>query len=485
MAQKLICKPKYTIETMKNKNPKIKLPHTLVIIFSIIVLMAIFTYIIPGGEYDRTEKEGRTVVVHDSFHRVENKPQGVDGILLAPYRGFLGAAEIIAFVIIVGGAFSVIQRTGAINAIIRSVAAAHSKSRLLRNLLIPILMIIFSLGGATFGMSEEVIPFILIFIPLALTLGYDSVVGTAIPFIGAGAGFAGAFINPFTIGIAQGIGELPPFSGIFYRLMCWVIITSAGIFFVMRYAAKIKRQPELSPTFDLDEEKRRESALGEDLDDHSLDKMHLNVMIVFGIAMILLVVGVLKFKWYIPEIAALFLGTALVAGIFGRLRANEIAESFVSGTKDMMSAVLIIAFARGILIVATDGQIIDTILNALSMQITKFHPVFAGQAMFVVQTCINFFIPSGSGQAALTMPIMAPLSDLIGVTRQTAVLAFQMGDGFSNMIIPTSGVTMAVLGLGKIPWDRWARWILPLEILFFIIGLLLLVPPVLFKWGPF
>ena len=320
---------------------------------------------------------------------------------------------------------------------------------------------------------------------MALSLGYDSVVGTAIPFLGAGAGFAGAFINPFTIGIAQGIAELPPISGFFYRVFCWIIITGTAIIFVSRYAAKVKQNPEISPTFNLDKEKRKFYKDHSETLSHSLNKAHLYVLIVFGLALVLLIIGVMRLGWYIPEIAALFFGTAILSGLIGKLNPSTIAESFVEGTKDMMTAVLVIAFARGILVVASDGQIIDTILNALSAQITRFHPIFAGQAMFCVQACINFFIPSGSGQAALTMPIMAPLSDLIGVTRQTAVLAYQFGDGFSNMIIPTSGVTMAVLGMGKIPWEKWAKWLLPLEIIFFLIGLLLLIPPVLFDWGPF
>ncbi len=470
---------------MKKNKKLFKVPHTLVIIFSIVIIVAILTYIIPGGKFERIEKEDRTVVIGDSFEYVANKPQGIGAILLAPFRGFTEAANIIAFVILVGGAFAVIQKTGAIDGMIKSISAAHARSKLLRTFMIPLLMTIFALGGAIFGMSEEVIPFILIFIPLALSLGYDSIVGTAIPFIGAGVGFAGAFINPFTIGIAQGIAELPPVSGVFYRILCWVLITGTAIFFVSRYAAKVKKNPKISPTFEIDHEKRKSNTENLNAQSDSMDKTHLFVIILFGLSLVLLIVGVLQFGWYIPEIAGLFLGAAIVCGLVGKLSPGKMAESFVNGTKDMMSAVLIIAFARGILVIATDGQIIDTILNSLSNQITKFHPIFAGQAMFIVQTFINFFIPSGSGQAALTMPIMAPLSDLIGVTRQTAVLAFQFGDGFSNMIIPTSGVTMAVLGLGKIPWERWAKWILPLEIIFVLIGLLLLIPPVIFHWGPY
>jgi uncharacterized ion transporter superfamily protein YfcC len=470
---------------MNKKTEIFKVPHTLVLIFCIIILTAIFTHIIPGGNYDRELKESRTIVVSHSFQYVENRPQGISEILLAPYRGFVEAAQIIAFVIIVGGSFAVIQKTGAIDGMIKSISAAHSQSRILQKLMIPSMMTVFALGGAIFGMSEEIIPFILIFIPLALSLGYDSIVGTAIPFIGAGAGFAGAFINPFTIGIAQGIAELPPISGIWYRILCWVIITGTAIFFVSRYAAKIKNNPELSSTFELDQIKRKTKLENVDIRNNNIAKTHLAVLFIFGVALILLIIGVLMFGWYIPEIAALFFGTAIVTGLVGKIKPSTIGISFVNGTKDMMTAILVIAFARGILVIASDGQIIDTILYTMSNQINKFHPVLAGQAMFVVQTFINLFIPSGSGQAALTMPIMAPLSDLIGVTRQTAVLAFQFGDGFINMIIPTSGVTMAVLGLGNIPWEKWAKWILPLVVIFIIIGFLLLIPPVIFKWGPF
>jgi uncharacterized ion transporter superfamily protein YfcC len=216
-----------------------------------------------------------------------------------------------------------------------------------------------------------------------------------------------------------------------------------------------------------------------------MDVYHRLVLILFVIGIGILIFGVLYFKWYIPEIAALFFGLGILAGIIGRLRLNDMAVKFVDGAKAMISAALVIAFARAILVVASDGRIIDTILHGLSGLIGMAHPVFAGQLMLIVQTCINFFVPSGSGQAALTMPIMAPLSDLVSVTRQTAVLAFQFGDGFSNLIIPTSGITMGVLGIARIPWEKWARWIVPLEIILLLVGLILLIPPILFSWGPF
>ncbi len=208
------------------------------------------------------------------------------------------------------------------------------------------------------------------------------------------------------------------------------------------------------------------------------------VIVVVLLSLVGLIVGALRFEWYIVEIAALFLAMGILSGIAGRLRIAEIAQSFISGAKDMMTAALVVAFSRGILVVATDGKIIDTILSSLSGMVEQAHPVASAYLMLFVQTCINFFVPSGSGQAALTMPIMTPLSDLIGISRQTAVLVFQFGDGFSNLIIPTSGVTMGVLGIANIPWEKWAIWILPLELVFLAIALILIAIPVAFGWGP-
>ncbi|MFO7446052.1 MAG: AbgT family transporter, partial [Ignavibacteriaceae bacterium] len=379
--------------------------------------------------------------------------------------------------LIVGGAFGIFQKTKAVDAAILWIADSYNKSKIIRMLLIPILMSVFSFAGATFGMSEEVIPFILVFVPLALILGYDTVTGTAIPFIGSATGFASAFLNPFTVGIAQGISGLRLFSGIEYRVICWVIFTSIAIFFVMRYARKIKLTPEKSITYKSDIEKRKKIKGVEGDSPKGLSGRNKFVLAIFLSGLAVLIYGVLEYGWYIEEICAVFLITGIAVGFAGKLKVNEITESFIQGAKDLAATAFIIALARGILIISQDGKIIDTILYYLSGSISGLHPVLSSQAMFIMQTMINFFVPSGSGQAVLTMPVMAPLSDLIGVSRQTAVLAFQFGDGFSNLIIPTSAVTMGILTLAEIPWEKWARWILPLEIIFLIAGLLLLIPP--------
>lgn len=464
------------------KSLKNKTPNTYFIISAIIVLVAILSWIVPSGEYNRQIIDGKNIVVNNSFHYVESNPQGIADVFMAPIKGFVEAALIIGFVLFVGGIFGVLQKTEAVDSLIKSLAKAHNKSKIVKKMLIPIFIIIFSLGGAAFGMSEEIIPFILIFVPMALALGYDSITGVAIPFVGAGVGFAGAFLNPFTIGIAQEIADVPLFSGIEYRLIVWVIVTLTAILFISKYAKKIKANPELSITYKKDSELRGKLNLQEIENFVGMDLHHKGVMISFITGLLVLGWGVMNYGWFIEELAAVFMIIGIVIAFAGKLTIEETSKAFVDGAKDLVGTALIIAFARGILIISVEGRIIDTILYSLSSILSELHPIVASQTMFVVQSCMNFFVPSGSGQAALTMPIMAPLGDLVGVSRQTSVLAFQFGDGFTNLIIPTSAVTMGVLSLANIPWQKWAKWILPLQIILFLIGLLLLVPPFFINW---
>lgn len=465
---------------------KLKMPNTLVLMFTVLVLMAALTWIIPGGKYQREIKDGREIVVADSYQSTAAVPQGIGQILKAPVLGFISAAQIIGLILIVGGAFTIIQKTGAIDALIYTIARAYEHSRLMQILLIPVIMFIFSTFGSVFGMSEEVIPFILIFVPLAISLGYDSITGAAIPFVGAATGFSGAFMNPFTVGIAQGIADLPLFSGMGYRLIVWFTVTSVAITFIMLYARSIRRNPQKSRTYELDnywrEYLKKNSRNNPDL---RLTRRHHLVLGVFVLAIVVLIAGVIMFHWYINEIAAVFLGMGILAGLASHLTINQLAEEFVAGAKEFTGVAFIVTLSRAILVIATDGQIIDSILQAMSGLVQGTHPIFTAQLMFIVQSVIHFFVPSGSGQAALVMPVMAPLSDILGVTRQTAVLAFQLGDGFNSMIIPTSGVTMGILGVAKIPYEKWFMWILPLQVILFILSLLLLIPPVLMHWGPF
>ena len=447
--------------------------NTLVMIYAVVVAVACTTWIISGGEYKREVRNGRTLVVPGSYSAVTNEPQGVGAVLAAPIKGFIQAANIIAFLFVIGGAFMVIQDTGAIGVSVQHLAHTFARKPHLQKYFIPVTMTLFSIGGAIFGMAESAMPFVLIFIPLALSLGYDSVTGASIPFLGAAAGFAGAVLNPFTVGIAQSISELKLYSGFEYRLVIWVISTVSMVSFVMWRASRVRKNPRLSPLYELDQVRRANLHI-DSTETSNFTWNHKLVLTVFGGAMLFLIYGVLAFGWFITEIGALFLGTGIACGFAGRLKLGEMAESFKKGAQGMIGVALIIGCARAILVIANDGKILDVMLYNLSGLVANVHPIFAAQAMFVTQCIINFFVHSGSGQAALTMPIMAPLADAVGITRQTAVLAFQFGEGWINPILPTSGVTMGVLGMAQIPWEKWFRWMLPLQVYFFFVALILL-----------
>jgi uncharacterized ion transporter superfamily protein YfcC len=461
---------------------QIRFPDTVLIIMSIMVVFVILTWMIPAGEFQRVELNGRQVVVPGTYQEVDANPQGIADFLRAPIKGFIGASEIIAFVLLVGGAFTMLTRTGAVSAGIHSLIRSSQKNKRLKVWLIPITMTLFSLGGATFGMSEEVLVFVLVTIPLALALGYDAIVGVAISFVGAGAGFAGAFLNPFTVGVAQGIAEIPQFSGIGYRLIVWVVLTLISILFVMRYAKRIEKDPSKSLLHT--DKDHAPLAAQANVSIAQFETRHSMILILLLIMMAVMVYGVINEDWYIQEITALFLGLGIGAAVIGKLKASEAVEAFKDGVKDMMMPALIIGLAKGLIVIATDGHIIDTILSGLAGSAEGLPKALAVEVIFIFQTGLNFFIPSGSGQAALTMPLMAPLSDLLEVERQVAVLAFQLGDGISNLIIPTSSVTMGVIGIAKIRYDIWLRWMMPLFIILTIAAMILLILPVVaFPWS--
>lgn len=468
---------------LKNFSNGIKVPHTLVIIFSIIILMAIATYIVPGGSYDRViadvNGQSKTVVLNGSFHYVENEAQGLFSVMKAPISGLEQSAEIIAFLFIVGGAFSLITRTKAIDSAIAKVVSIFKGNELL---IIPIIFTLFSLGGATFGMTEEAIPFITILTPLMLALGFDSILAVGISYLGCIVGFATAMLNPFTVGIAQSIAEITLFSGVVYRSILWVITTIVGIIFLMIYARRIKKNPQLSPMYKLDEEKRKKLNKSEN-EEVKFTLSHKIIIASIGVCLAVIIWGVLRKGFWIPEIAAVFLITGIFAGIVGGLKADEMAEAFVAGAKDMIGAAMVIGFARAIVIIAENSQIIDTILYGLSSFIGKLPSLLAACVMLPVQMFINFFVISGSGQAALTMPILAPLGDLLDISRQTTVLIFQLGDGFSNAIFPTSGVLMACLGMAGIPYSKWFKWILPLQIILFALGIIFITCAMMIGWA--
>lgn len=460
---------------------KLRLPNTYVLLFALLALIALATWVVPGGRFDTAVVDGKTVVVAGSYHVVESRPQGLTALLTAPIKGFVEAALIIGFVLIVGGAFAVLQKSEAIDAMIKTVARAHGRSAFVRAAVIPVFVTLFSLGGASFGMAEEAIPFVMIFIPLALALRLDTLTGMAIPFVGSQVGFATAFLNPFNVGVAQGIAGVPMFSGLGYRALCWAVATAITIAFLQWWALRIRRNPELSPTYALDQQRRATLDMASFEQFPGMTRRHRLVLGLFALTLVSMIFGVVKFGWYIEEIAALFLVMAVAVGVVSRFSADEFMAAFLHGAKDLIGTALVIALAKGTVILMRDGQIIDTMLNGLAPLVASDSPVLAAQKMFAIQSVINFFIHSGTGQAALTMPIMAPLADLVGITRQTAILAFQFGE-LTTAIIPTSGITVGVLALSGVPYTTWVRWMLPLQGIYLVMALALLAPPALLAW---
>ena len=521
-----------------------KIPHTYVIVFFIVVLAAILTWIVPGGTFERQVVNvngiDRNVVVPGSFHYTGNNPQTWQ-IFSALFDGFVDKADIIVFILIIGGAFWIMNSSKAIDVAIQSFLRFSKKlenSRYIKligadNLIFVLVMLMFSIFGAVFGMSEETIAFIVIFVPLAISMGYDSIVGVSLCFVAAGLGFAGAILNPFTIGIAQGLSDLPLFSGIQYRMFCWLAINITGFIFILRYARKIKKDPSLSPVKKEDEYwKERQKAEGGEITYTkpvsavitytvvlavliafswfypstrlaagesfvvlpvlpvlsflfavtgwvSLRKsVHFFIINILLYTILILITGVMGYGWYIMEIAALFFAMGIITGAAMNYSPNTITKLFLEGVKDIQSAAIIVGLAGGIIIILNNGNVIDTLLYKLSQSISGMGRMASVSMMYVVQNLINLVMPSGSAKAALTMPMMSQFSDLIGVSRQATVMAYQLGDGFTNMITPTSGVLLGVLTVAKIPYDKWFRWILPLMIILIVLGLFLLIPTV-------
>lgn len=435
-----------------------RIPSTYVIIAILIALSAILTWFVPGGEYLKGE-DGSLM-----YREVESAPQTWQ-VFSAIYHGFVRQAGIIIFILVVGGAFWLLNATGAVSAgISRFIGAVGKRDRLV----LVAVTLLFSFAGAVFGMSEETIPFVGIVVPLVVSMGYDAFMGMLIVYVAANVGFSSAFLNPFTVGIAQGMADLPLFSGLYYRLFCWAFLTLLLAVFVAIYARRSKKTPEapLSST----------PAASE-----PLTRRQKWVLAVLLVTVVALVVGVTCWDWYMPEITGLFLLMGIVCGIIAGFSANRIADEFLAGAKDILSAALVVGFASGIIVILQDGHVVDSILHWMQEGLDGSGRASSLTAMYAIQAVINFILPSATAKAAITIPIMAPFSDLVGVSRQAMVLAFQFGDGFTNMLTPTSGVLVAALAMARIPYGKWVKWVWKMVAVLLVLGLLLLLPTVLFS----
>jgi uncharacterized ion transporter superfamily protein YfcC len=458
---------------------RLRVPHTYVLLFSLLLLAAASTHFIPAGIYNRIEKKGRQVVDPESYHHVDPNPAGLKEIFMAFPAGLQEVAHIVFYIFIVGGAFGVIAGTGAIDAGIHAIMRSAGKYE---KAIVPGLTFLFALGGGTFGMAEETLPFLPALVLLSRSLGYDSIVGGAIALAGANAGFSAAFLNPFTVGVAQGIAGLPLFSGFGFRLVVWLVMTLITVVFITRYAERVKRAPETSPAFLLDQ---RRPALGNATATSSLSRRQACAVILFLLAFVVLIVGTMKWEWGLAELSGLFFALAVIAGPAGGLSVNETAEKFIAGAAALTAGALVVGLARAILVVVSRAQVIDSVMFWLASLVKELPVGVSVLGIYVIQVSLNFLIASGSGQAALSIPIMAPLSDVLGITRQTMVLAYQFGDGFTNVFTPTQGYFMAGLALIGLPWHIWARWLLPLLGLWLVAGLVALWIAHTISLGPF
>lgn len=486
------------------KKKKFQMPHTYIIIFLVICVAALMTLFIPLGTYQEKEitymqdgvEKTKTVLDPDSFEYVldENGNKvtkaapiwgtedfGGQGILNFVFEGLTvgdkngTAVGIIAFILVVGGAFGIVLRTGAVDAGIMKVISIAKGREIL---LIPILITLFSLGGAVFGMGEEALPFVMILVPMFVAMGYDAVVGVVCSYVATQIGFGTSWMNPFSLAVAQGIAGIPVMSGAAFRIGLWVFFTGLAIVFTMRYAVKIKKNPKLSVAYESDAYYRNEFST-EGRENIPFTLGHKLVLLTILATIIWTIWGVLVKGYYIPEIASQFFVMGFVAGIIGvvfklnGMELNDIAKSFDKGAADLLGAALCVGMAQGIILVlggtsATDGTVLNTILHTIGESMKGLPPVISAWFMYVFQSVFNFFVVSGSGQAALTMPIMAPLADIVGVSRQTAVLAFQLGDAFTNFIVPTSGCLLGALAAARLEWGQWAKFQIKFQALLFV-----------------
>ena len=444
---------------------KLRVPNTYVIISVIIALCAVLTWFVPGGQYVKAE-DGTL-----SYEAVDAVPQTWQ-VLSAVYHGFVKQAGIIVFILVVGGAFWLLNATGAVEVGIQRFIARIGK----RDILVLVaLTVLFSLAGAVFGMSEETIPFVGIVVPLAVSMGYDAFMGMLVVYVASNVGFSSAFLNPFTVGIAQGMADLPLFSGMGYRLFCWAFLTLLMVVFVWFYARRTKKDIVISS----------DAAGGVEKSVTRLTKRQAWILVVLLLTVVALIVGVTCWEWYMPEITGLFLGMGIVCGIIAGFSANKIADELIAGARDILSAALVVGFASGIIVILQDGKVVDSILHGMQEGLDGSSPVASLSAMYGIQALINFIIPSATAKAAITIPIMAPFADMVGVSRQAMVLAFQFGDGFTNMVTPTSGVLVAALAMARIPYAKWVKWVWKGVLVLLVLGLLLLLPTALLSIAEF
>jgi uncharacterized ion transporter superfamily protein YfcC len=466
------------IEKKENNKKRFSVPNTYTLIVMFIIIAAILTYIVPAGQYSMVQDQatGRDAIDPTSFQFVEQNPVGIKDFLLAIPTGMNNSASIIFLVFLVGGFFQVVNDTGAIDA---AISIAINKLQKKALLVIPVIMIIMAILGSVGIVVNAAIAFIPIGVALGKKLKLDPVVGVAVMYLGAFSGFTSSPMGPFNTILGQTIAGLPPLSGFFFRTVVSIAIIAVTIWYTFRYAKKVKADQSNSVLDNIDWGDEANNEEG----NIKFDLGHVIVLVSLIAGFVIYAYGSYKLGWGLNYISAMMLAVALISGIVTRTHPDEMAKSFIKGAQRMVYGALVIGFAASITILLTQGDVIHSIIYYLTIPLTKVAPVFSALGMFVANLLFNLVVPSGSGQAMIVMPLMAPMADVVNVSRQIAVSAYQYGDGFSNIIIPTSGVLMAVLGVARVPYEKWLKFVMPLFLMWTGIGAVSIIIATIIGWS--
>lgn len=446
---------------------RIRFPSAYTILFALIAIVAALTWIIPAGQYERAPSEilGKDVPIANTYAPVEADPQGIFDVILAPIAGFYdpgsytaNAIDVALFVLMIGGFIGVVTATGAIDAGIKS-AMTRLKGR--EKWMIPILMGLFALGGTTEGMAEETLAFYVLLTPVMIAAGYDALTAVAVILLGAGVGVLGSTVNAFSTVIASNAAGVPFTDGLALRLGILVVTFTATVAYVMRYAARVKADPSRSLVFDLKAQNEAHFASASDLASTEFTGLHKVVLVLFGATFAVMVWGVSLGGWWMAEMSGLFLFAGIGIGLVGRLGEKGLVDAFVTGARDLLGVALIIGLARGIVVVMDAGHITDTILHAAEGTVADLNSIVFINVMYWIEVVLSVFVPSTSGLAVLSMPILAPVADFAGVDRSLVVTAFQSAEGVVNLVTPTSAVVMGGLAIARVPYERWLRFVWP------------------------
>ena len=460
---------------------KFVFPNTYVIIILMMIVAVLLTWIIPSGEFERVKDEvsKQSIIIPGTFKYIENNPISFLQIPVYIMKGLAKASDIVFLVIIVGGAFNIIIETGMFQSFAGRLTKVFSNKEVL---IIPAFSTIFALACTTMGVNTF-IGFAPIAVIIARSIGYDAIVGVSMVALGGAIGFSTGTFNPFTTGVAQSIAGLPIFSGVGYRFMCLVAFLIVTNIYIIWYAKKVKANPEASVVYEMEQENKKVEVSEKQHD--KIEGRHYLVLLIVIACFVLLVYGSQNWKWKLQENAAMFLWMGVLSGFAYGFGPSKIAEEFTKGAKKLVYGALMIGMANGISLILADGKILDTTVQYLGglLVVLPSHAQAAG--MFLMQLLINGLITSGSGQAAATMPIMLPVADIIGMTKQTAVLAFNFGDGLSNYILPTSSALMGFIAMVGISYSNWMKFMWKLFLIWTVVGAVLVIVANSINYGPF